>query len=500
MTGKLNVLLLEDDDLDAELIKRALKKGNFDFDFLVVGTKAKFKSALIAYPADIILSDHTLPDFDSHEALEMISASGLVVPFILITSTMTDEFAVKVMQAGADDYIIKDRLHRLPSAVTSLVENHRQKKVHSEATFQSGEDLKYLNHRLLLATKSANIGIWDWDLLTDHLQWDDIMYQLYQIQPNEFASAYDSWFNRIVPEDMESVTAAMETAITYKEKYETQFRIKGKDGQPRYLRAAGLVEYDETNKAVRMIGINWDITARISANMERELLIEDLVARNAALEQFTYIISHNLRAPIANIIGATDLLSDEDTSFDDRQQLTKGINDSAVKLDTIVRDLNCILGDKGDILNHYEMVDFATLTDDVRKSTSDTMNTDVTLTYDFSAVAGFFTLKSYLNSIFWNLISNSIKYRRKDLPCVICIKSAKINNKLELRFTDNGTGINTEKHGDHIFGLYKRFHTDIDGKGMGLFMVKTQVEKLGGKISVYSIEGEKTEFKLTFSL
>jgi DNA-binding response OmpR family regulator len=165
MTGKLNVLLLEDDNLDAELIKRALIKGNLDFDLLVVGTKAKFKNALMEYPADIILSDHSLPNFDSHEALEMISASGLVVPFILITSTMTDEFAVKAMQAGADDYIIKDRLHRLPSAVTSLVENLRQKKAHSQAAFQSGEDLKYLNHCLLLATKSANIGIWDWDLL-----------------------------------------------------------------------------------------------------------------------------------------------------------------------------------------------------------------------------------------------------------------------------------------------------------------------------------------------
>jgi signal transduction histidine kinase len=101
-----------------------------------------------------------------------------------------------------------------------------------------------------------------------------------------------------------------------------------------------------------MIGINWDITARISAN--RELIIEDMAQRHSALEQFTYIISHNLRAPIANIIGATGLLIDIDLSMADRQMLTKGVHDSVVKLDSIVQDLNHILGVKGDIYNHNE--------------------------------------------------------------------------------------------------------------------------------------------------
>jgi DNA-binding response OmpR family regulator len=326
MKEKLNVLLLEDNVLDAELIKRTLVKGNLNFDLCVVGTKAKFQNALRDYPADIILSDHSLPNFDSHEALEMIKASGLIVPFILITSTMTDEFAVQVMQAGADDYIIKDRLHRLPSAVTSLVANDKQKKAERQSRYQSGEELKYLNHRLLLATKSANIGIWEWNIVTNHLEWDETMYQLYQIKPNKFTSVYDSWFNRVCSEDRESVQMALEKAITGKEKYETQFRVNGEDGQVRHLRGAGLIEYDDANKPVRMIGINWDITPRVSANLERESIIKDLVERNAALEQFTYIVSHNLRAPIANIMGATGLLSDVDTSFEDRQHLTKGIN------------------------------------------------------------------------------------------------------------------------------------------------------------------------------
>jgi len=501
MLKHLKILLLEDDDLDAELIKRALIKANLDFDLFVVKTKIKFCNALREYPADIILSDHSLPNFDSQEALEMVNELAVLVPFILITSTMTDEFAVKIMQAGADDYIIKDRLHRLPLAITNLVEKFQQKKEQREERYQSSEDLKFLNHRLLLATRSANIGIWDWNLVTGDLEWDETMYQIYQLQPDQFSSVYDCWFNRLYPEDKESVKDTMEKAILGNEKYDTQFRIIGEDGQVRYIRATGIVEHDSTKKAVRMIGINWDITARISANLERERIIEEMVERNAALEQFTYIISHNLRAPIANIIGATGILSDLETNLEDRQQLIKGVNESVFKLDTIVRDLNHILVVKGDVFSHKEMVDFTGLLEDVMKITTDLLDPNsFVLSYDFSAAAGFFTLKSYLNSIFYNLISNCIKYRRKEIPCVINIRSEKIDNLLELTFTDNGSGINMEKYGEHIFGFYKRFHPDVEGKGIGLFMVKTQVEKLGGKISVNSIEREKTEFKISFPL
>jgi signal transduction histidine kinase len=501
MMKQKKILLLEDQILDAELIKRALIKGNFNFELFVVGTKIKFQNALRDYPADIILSDHSLPNFDSQEALEMIKQVGLIIPFILITSTMTDEFAVKIMQAGADDYIIKDRLHRLPSAVINLIDKFQQTKAQREERYQSSEDLKYLNHRLLLATRSADIGIWDWNLETGHLEWDETMYQLYQVQPNEFGSVYDAWFNRIAEEDKISVNEAMQNAILHNEKYDTQFRINRENGEVRYLRATGIVEHDLIDNPIRMIGINWDITPRITANLERELIIDDIVERNAALEQFTYIISHNLRAPIANIMGATSLLSEGEISCEDRQQLARGINESAMKLDTVVQDLNLILGVKGTVFNNKEVVNFTTLIEDIKKSTTDLLDPkDLILTYDFTGIEGFFTIKSYLSSIFYNLLTNSIKYRNKEIPCVISIKSEQINNMLQLTFTDNGMGINLAKHGDHIFGLYKRFHPDIDGKGMGLFMVKTQVEKLGGKITVDSIEGEKTEFKILFSL
>jgi signal transduction histidine kinase len=111
------------------------------------------------------------------------------------------------------------------------------------------------------------------------------------------------------------------------------------------------------------------------------------------------------------------------------------------------------------------------------------------------------TIKSYLYSIFYNLISNSLKYRQHDIPSVIEIKSKVENNKVILLFKDNGMGIDLKKENNAVFGLYKRFHTKYaEGKGIGLFMVKTQIEAIGGSIGIKSEVNKGSEFWIEFPL
>jgi signal transduction histidine kinase len=123
---------------------------------------------------------------------------------------------------------------------------------------------------------------------------------------------------------------------------------------------------------------------------------------------------------------------------------------------------------------------------------------NIEVRYDFTAGDLFVTYKNCLYSIFLNLISNSIKYRRKQVPSILEIRSQDLSDKIELTFKDNGMGIDLQKRGDQIFGLYRRFHANIDGKGMGLFMVKTLIEKLGGKITIESKVNEGTSFTIIF--
>jgi DNA-binding NtrC family response regulator len=128
MPEKIKILHLEDVPSDVKLIWNVLKKAEPEYERLVVETKDQFAIALEQYSPDIILSDHTLPSFNSHEALDILHATGLKIPFILITATMSEEFAVDVIKRGADDYILKDRLERLPTAIHNILEKFRLEK------------------------------------------------------------------------------------------------------------------------------------------------------------------------------------------------------------------------------------------------------------------------------------------------------------------------------------------------------------------------------------
>ncbi len=116
---------------------------------------------------------------------------------------------------------------------------------------------------------------------------------------------------------------------------------------------------------------------------------------------------------------------------------------------------------------------------------------------NFQETNTIFSVRSYIQSIFMNLVSNSLKYKRPHVPSIIRISShLSPTNMLRIDIEDNGIGLNLEKHIDSLYGFYKRFHTHVDGKGLGLHLIKTQVDLLGGKIEVKSIVNEGTTFSV----
>lgn len=249
-----------------------------------------------------------------------------------------------------------------------------------------------------------------------------------------------------------------------------------------------------------------DVTeAKIAEAKMRELnrnlkkYTHELVVSNANLEQFSYIISHNLRTPVANIIGLSSMVSDESLPADQKELINEELVASATALDEVIMDLNLILKEKQQINRSKEMVAFSNLVKSIRNSISNLIQSEkVEIITDFSEIGEYFTIKSYFYSIFYNLIVNSIKYKHPERSPMIKISSRKIRNKVVLSFQDNGSGIDLDKKKDQIFKLYKRFHRHIEGKGMGLFLVKTQVEALGGSINVKSQPTQGTVFELEF--
>lgn len=234
-------------------------------------------------------------------------------------------------------------------------------------------------------------------------------------------------------------------------------------------------------------------------NKNLENYTKELVISNKNLEQFSYIVSHNLRTPVANILGLSRILKENGLDDDQKEYVIGELSSSVEALDEVIMDLNLVLKKKQEINESKEEVLFSRLVSNIKNSISGLIQSEnVEIICDFSKVDKYFTIKSYLHSVFYNLISNSIKYRFPGRHPVIVITSQRKNGKIVLSFEDNGSGIDLEKKRDQIFGLYKRFHTNIEGKGMGLFMVKTQVEALGGEINVRSRPNHGTIFEMEF--
>ncbi|MFD1257035.1 PAS domain S-box protein [Mucilaginibacter terrae] len=250
---------------------------------------------------------------------------------------------------------------------------------------------------------------------------------------------------------------------------------------------------DQKNRGYILSKIN--ITERKKALLEHERFTAELVRRNRTLEEFTYIVSHNLRAPVANIIGLSQMLEVEDDVSSHQQSVIEKILSSVDKLDNMVRDLNMVLQVREKMSEKMETVNLNDVMVKVEVSLQALIAYKKTkIVCDFKHADELYSISNYVQNIFWNLVQNSIKYCYADTQPVITIKTNIIDDLFEITFTDNGRGIDLEKNGPTLFGLYRRYDKSGDGRGMGLFMVKTQVEALGGSIHVKSELDKGTEF------
>ena len=240
-----------------------------------------------------------------------------------------------------------------------------------------------------------------------------------------------------------------------------------------------------------------DRNAQLSAEIEqqnKELMASnfELVQKTNRIEQFAYTISHNLRAPIARLIGLVNLLGSA-KSDDELRDLTDKTNISARELDRVVKDLSGIMQIQRLSTEVFNEIRFE---DVLRKAKlvleKEIMETGAQFEVNFE-METFFSLTPYVDNIFYNLISNSIKYRDPFRKPVIRI-SSKNDNGVVIEFSDNGLGLDLGMYGENFFGLYKRFHFHVDGRGIGLYLVKTQIEMLGGTISVSSVKNGGTFF------
>jgi PAS domain S-box-containing protein len=439
--------------------------------------------------------DSSLPVFESY--LSSIHPDDRLSVMRMITESRTSHenvfFYCRVMKGSEVRYIYSESKyefdeHNVPVRLHGILHDITNAKVAEDTLAQSEENLRLIIDLIPQAIYARDVN-------GKLLFVNKSFAKLFGQSPGQLISSSitDGGTKDLLSDKDRLVIATGRTEVL------PELECKDSEGNNRIFYTIKVPYTLAGSKEVAVLGIAMDVTERKLAELERNRIIADMIQRNKDLEQFSYIISHNLRAPVANISGIADIMQFDDMGEEEEAELMKELLSSVDKLDSVIKDLNYILQVKQEYSEIREVVNFADLMTDIQQSIRNLItNEKVQVITDFTEVNGMMTLKSYLYSVMYNLLSNSIKYRRPGVPPVIRISSRKVDGKIVIEFEDNGLGIDLNKKGGQVFGLYKRFHSHTEGKGIGLYMVKTQVETLGGHIHIESEVNKGTKFIIEF--
>jgi signal transduction histidine kinase len=220
---------------------------------------------------------------------------------------------------------------------------------------------------------------------------------------------------------------------------------------------------------------------------------QELIKFNHELLQYSYTVSHNLRGPVARILGLLDLYVHH-SDDQERKSIIGLILESTRELDSITLNLNKIVEARSDTFNVREKVSFSEELTQIRKLLEAPIkNYGIKLTEDFK-VPGIFSARQRINHMLYILITNAIQYRRPGHPAQIKVSTYKKDMWTIMEVQDNGRGIDLEQHRDNLFKPFKYFHPEVSDKGVSLYLAKLQAERLHGQIEVRSTLGEGTVF------
>jgi PAS domain S-box-containing protein len=291
----------------------------------------------------------------------------------------------------------------------------------------------------------------------------------------------------------------LQTAIQdYKECFIETISYK-KNGDEFWINFSMIPVTNKDGEHSHWISIQRDVTEEKGKEKEREQLIRELTQNNKDLKQFSYITSHNLRAPLSNLTGLLNLIDDIKIEDPELNEIITGFSKSTHLLNETINDLVKVIIIKDNPSIQKEKVLIKEVFENVFNQLSFLISVHKPiLIIDLEDVSILEINKSYLESIFLNLLTNAIKYRAPIRQLKVTISTKVEDDNLIITFKDNGIGIDLVKNKDKIFGLYQRFHNYPDSKGLGLYLVKSQVESMNGTIAVSSIVGKGTTFTIIF--
>lgn len=300
-----------------------------------------------------------------------------------------------------------------------------------------------------------------------------------------------SAFNEEVSAQNEEIAAHNEQLLAQQQEIEIQQRVLEEHNE-QLLAAQAVIEQQNTEITHKNKELLQEVEAQTRDLRETNL---QLIEHNSRLEQFAFIISHNLRAPVARLVGLSTILEHASTP-DEHRKIIRLMIKSTFELDQVIQDLGLILRIQKLSAQTLSLVSLNKVIQKVVDMLeTEIKETNATIARNFQDIE-IYSLPQYFESIIYNLFSNAIKYRHPDRAPHVTISAKEETEFIRIEIEDNGLGIDLEHNRSNLFNLYKRFHFHVEGKGLGLYLVKTQVAALGGRIEVYSEIDSGTKFIL----
>ncbi|WP_418262938.1 PAS domain S-box protein [Flavobacterium faecale] len=378
------------------------------------------------------------------------------------------------------------------SSYISIIENISKRKIAEKKS-------KEYQKRIESLINTIDGIVWECDAETLNFTFvSEKVKDILGFTAEEWLATPNFWQNQIHPDDKNQVLGFCSEKTALSADHDFEYRIVAKNGETVWLR--DIVNVISANGSPSLLrGIMIDITKTKEIQNDLNNSFKLVTEQNKRLLNFSYIVSHNLRSHTSNITSLTDLIetSESEEETDEYVYLLKKVSSA---LNETLENLNEIVNIQSNISLVTEKINVSQYVNNTLKVLSNKIQSQgvkiKTLVSDEIEVI---YNPAYLESILYNLISNAIRYRHPERNPEVLIAMKTENNKKVLQITDNGIGIDLDKNGSKIFGMYKTFSNNPDSRGVGLFITKNQIDAMGGKITIESEVNIGTTFKVYIS-
>ena len=475
----IKLLILEHDENDLELLLYELKKGALDFVSKIVETKDQFRSALVDFCPDIILSDYSLPGFDGVSAFKIKQEVCPDVPFIIVSGTIGEENAVELIKNGVTDYALKDKLFTvIPKVKRAISEaSERREKAIAEQNRSKSE------RQLAEAQRISKIGSWELSEKGELIACSDELYRILDVDNNTLLS-YDIFLGFVHPEDISHVAKAQEQALTAGITEPVQFRIISYAGVEKYIEGRGSQRRDASG--ISFIGTCQDISEKVKAEQQLAKYSEQLARERVdhqrkmvrasieSQERERAEIGRELHDNINQILAVTKAyieasLQEKDMQEELAQRSIRNLQLAINEIRKISKSLVPPVMDKNGFIDSvHDLIENIRLVNPF----------DINFTYEKEYLRNVSQKQQLaLYRIVQEQFNNIIKHAQAHN---VVIELSEKNNCIDLNIKDDGQGFDPKER----------------RKGVGLSNILSRIELFDGKLEVISSKGQGCTLKI----